>query len=582
MDCRYDFGGADYPLYGNKLYALMNLIDWVVLCFTLLAIVAYGTWRTRKQRDLNSYLRGGQEAGWATVGLSVMATQASAITFLSTPGQAFESGMGFIQFYFGLPIALILVSIVIVPLFYRLNVYTAYEFLENRFDLNTRLLTAFLFLVQRGLAAGITIYAPAIVLSTVLGWNLTQLNVIIGVLVIIYTVSGGTKAVSVTQKWQMAVIMGGMIFAFVLIMQYINENFSFMEAVKFAGANGKMQIVDLVPSFESRYTIWSGITGGLFLALSYFGTDQSQVQRYISASSVRQSRMGLMFNAILKIPMQFFILFTGVMLFVFYQGKEQPISFNQEVVEVVMNSDRKEEGAALLAEFKSIQQEKNSAIANTGLSMQKDIERLLADEARVKNSFNKISESINDEVPTKDSDYVFIRFILDYLPHGAIGLLLAVILSAAMSSTAGELNALATTTMNDFFTRLSKNELSDKQQVLYSKLITVGWGLLAISFALMANLFDNLIELVNILGSLFYGTILGIFVCAIFLKTVLARDVIIGAAIAEATVLFLFAGSHWGFLPINIGFLWFNVIGCGIVVIVALMVSKGGDGMDLA
>jgi SSS family transporter len=425
----------------------MNIYDWLVLGFTLFAIVAYGTWRTRKQRDLNSYLRGGQEAGWATVGLSVMATQASAITFLSTPGQAFESGMGFIQFYFGLPIALIIISIVVIPMFYKLNVYTAYEFLENRFNLNTRLLTAFLFLVQRGLAAGITIYAPAIVLSTVLGWNLTQLNIIIGILVIIYTVSGGTKAVSITQKWQMAVIMGGMVFAFILILQYIGEHFSFLEAVKFAGASGKMQIVDLEPNFESRYTIWSGLTGGLFLALSYFGTDQSQVQRYISASSVKQSRMGLMFNAVLKIPMQFFILFTGVMLFVFYQAEKQPISFNQEVIAQVLNSDQSDKGEKLMLQFDEIQNEKNALVKSSGLDKMDEIDRLQIDQASIKSEFNALSESINIDVPTKDSDYVFIRFILDYLPHGAIGLLLAVILSAAMSSTAGELNALATTTI---------------------------------------------------------------------------------------------------------------------------------------
>lgn len=555
----------------------MNIYDWLVLGFTLFAIVAYGTWRTRKQRDLNSYLRGGQEAGWATVGLSVMATQASAITFLSTPGQAFESGMGFIQFYFGLPIALIIISIVVIPMFYKLNVYTAYEFLENRFNLNTRLLTAFLFLVQRGLAAGITIYAPAIVLSTVLGWNLTQLNIIIGILVIIYTVSGGTKAVSITQKWQMAVIMGGMVFAFILILQYIGEHFSFLEAVKFAGASGKMQIVDLEPNFESRYTIWSGLTGGLFLALSYFGTDQSQVQRYISASSVKQSRMGLMFNAVLKIPMQFFILFTGVMLFVFYQAEKQPISFNQEVIAQVLNSDQSDKGEKLMLQFDEIQNEKNALVKSSGLDKMDEIDRLQIDQASIKSEFNALSESINIDVPTKDSDYVFIRFILDYLPHGAIGLLLAVILSAAMSSTAGELNALATTTMNDFVKRLGNQELDERKQVLYSKLITVGWGLLAIAFALAANLFDNLIELVNILGSLFYGTILGIFVCAIFLKSVKAREVIIGAIVAETLILFLFAGSHWDILPIGIGFLWFNVIGCLVVIITALMVSSGGD-----
>lgn len=560
----------------------MNALDWTVLAMTLATIVGYGTWRTRKQRDLDSYLRGGRESNWATVGLSVMATQASAITFLSTPGQAFESGMGFIQFYFGLPLALILISIVVVPLFYNLNVYTAYEFLEKRFDLNTRLLTAFLFLVQRGLAAGITIYAPSIVLSTVLGWDLTYLNIIIGLLVIIYTVSGGTKAVSITQKWQMAVIMGGMFFAFYMIIDYISPTFSFFEAIEFAGASGKMEIVNFDVDVKSRYTIWSGLTGGLFLALSYFGTDQSQVQRYISASSIKESRMGLMFNAILKIPMQFFILLTGVLLFVFYQIKEQPISFNQEVVALVMESDRADEGGELLAEFQHIQDEKKVVLQARSPEMNQMMNDLILSEKALKTEFNQISSDINASIPTKDSDYVFIRFILDYLPHGAIGLLLAVILSAAMSSTAGELNALATTTMSDFVKRLNNRVVDAKTEVLWSKLITVAWGLLAISFALMADLFDNLIEVVNILGSLFYGTILGIFVCAVFLKSIKARAVVIGAAIAEFLVLGLFIGNQFEWFTYNIGFLWFNVIGCLVVIIVSLLAGIGGKQNDLA
>lgn len=552
----------------------MNAIDWIVLGGTLFAIIAYGTWRTRRQRDLESYLRGGRDSSWFTVGLSVMATQASAITFLSTPGQAFESGMGFIQFYFGLPLALILVSVVIVPLFYKQNVYTAYEYLENRFDLNTRLFTAFLFLVQRGLAAGITIYAPAIVLSTVLGWDLRSLNIVIGALVIVYTVSGGTKAVSLTQKWQMAVIMGGMFFAFFMLIDYISPFMSFSEMVTFAGAQGKMEIVNFDFDISSRYTIWSGLTGGLFLSLSYFGTDQSQVQRYISASSLKESRMGLMFNAVLKIPMQFFILFTGVLLFVFYQMHEQPISFNREVVELVQSSDRAEEGSELLAQFERIQSEKTKIIKSNSQELpNQEFERLVAAEKSVKTAYNQIANEVDDAIPTKDSDYVFIRFILDYLPHGAIGLLLAVILSAAMSSTAGELNALATTTMNDFYQRLSKREIGPETQVRYSKLITVGWGILAILFALAADLFDNLIEVVNILGSLFYGTILGIFLCAVLFKIVRAKEVFIAALIAESFVLVIFFGEKFGLGILDIGFLWYNVIGAVLVVLISLMLS---------
>lgn len=551
----------------------MNIIDWIVLSCTLLAIVGYGTWRTRKQQNLDSYLRGGRDSKWFTVGLSVMATQASAITFLSTPGQAFESGMGFIQIYFGLPLALILVSAVIVPLFYKLNVYTAYEYLEGRFDLNTRLLTAFLFLIQRGLAAGITIYAPAIVLSVVLGWGLTELNIIIGLLVIVYTVSGGTKAVNITQKWQMAVIMGGMFFAFFMIVNQIAPFMSFTDAVVFAGESGKMNLVNFDFDFESRYTFWSGITGGLFLSLSYFGTDQSQVQRYISASSITESRMGLMFNAVLKIPMQFFILFTGVMLFVFYQAHEQPISFNQETINVVLSSERAEEGQALIAQFKDSETQKLDLVHNAVPNSSEEIRGLNAAQMEAKSSFKDLALTIDDDISTKDSDYVFIRFILEYLPHGAIGLLLAVILSAAMSSTAGELNALASTTMNDFVKRLSNREMTDKQLVRLSRMITVGWGLLAISFALMAKLIDNLIELVNILGSLFYGTILGIFICAIFIKRIGAKSIFYAAVLAELAVLFLFLGEKLNWYENEIGFLWFNVIGALGVILAAILIQ---------
>lgn len=550
----------------------MNALDWGVLAATLGAIVAYGTWRTRKQRDLNSYLRGGRDSDWLTVGLSVMATQASAITFLSVPGQAYESGMGFIQFYFGLPIALILVSAIVVPMFYKLNVYTAYEYLEDRFDLKTRLLTAFLFLIQRGLAAGITIYAPAIVLSTVLGWDLNQLNIIIGTLVIIYTVSGGTKAVSLTQKWQMTVIMAGMFFAFFTLIYYLSPYLSFMEAVDFAGSVGKMEIVNFSFDINERYTIWTGLTGGLFLSLSYFGTDQSQVQRYINASSVKGSRMGLMFNAILKIPMQFFILFTGVLLFVFYQVYEKPISFNSAVVETVMQSDSAASGQELMSKFQAIEQEKKARYEVKGAPF--DYEAAAASHAQqleLSKEFKEVATAVDAEVVTKDSDYVFIRFILDYLPHGAIGLLLAVILSAAMSSTAGEINALASTTMNDFYKRLTNDEVDAQTEVRTSKLITVGWGIIAIAFALLAQLVENLIEMVNILGSLFYGTILGVFVCAFYLKKTRGWHIFWAALFAEVSVLILF---WW----VDISFLWFNAIGCLLTILSALTLYISAPG----
>lgn len=544
----------------------MNSTDWIVLLSTLGFIVGYGTWRTFRQHDLNSYLRGGQDANWATVGLSVMATQASAITFLSTPGQAFESGMGFLQFYFGLPLALVILSVTFIPMFYKLNVYTAYEYLEERFDLNTRLLTAFLFLVQRGLAAGITIYAPAIVLSTVLGWDLNTMNILIGALVIIYTVSGGTKAVSITQKWQMAVIMGGMFYAFYMLIDHLSPHVDFLQALHVAGVHGKMEVVNFEIDVNQRYTIWSGLTGGLFLALSYFGTDQSQVQRYISGSNIRQSRMGLMFNAILKIPMQFFILLTGVLVFVFYQYMERPIHFNEQVVETVMQSDLKEEGSDMIAKFNVLQSEKQALMESDLEANRAELQSIEKQQVALNEEFGELALQVEPDAETKDADYVFIRWILDNLPHGAIGLLLAVILSAAMSSTAGELNALATTTMNDFIRRLRKDRSEQKGDVFRSKMVTVLWGVLAISFALSARLVDNLIELVNILGSLFYGTILGIFICAFYIKRVDHRSVLLAAVVAEASVLTLFFTS-------DIGFLWFNAIGCAIVVIFAHTMS---------
>ncbi|MEX2596027.1 MAG: sodium:solute symporter [Salibacteraceae bacterium] len=550
----------------------MNIYDWIVLLFTLGFIVTYGTWRTRKQKDLESYLRGGREAGWGTVGLSVMATQASAITFLSTPGQAFESGMGFLQFYLGLPLALILVSAIAVPLFYKLNVYTAYEFLENRFDLKTRLFTAFLFLLQRGLAAGITIYAPSIVLSSVLGWDLNTLNIIIGVLVIIYTVSGGTRAVSVTQKWQMGVILAGMVFAFYILVQYITQDITFTEAVKFAGANNKMEIIDFDFDFSSRYTIWSGLTGGLFLSLSYFGTDQSQVQRYLSASSVQESRRGLMFNAILKIPMQFFILFTGVMLFVFYQMNSTPVNFNGQAVEKIVMADQEGIAQKLVAKYNDLDAQKMELLKDPSITINDDKAiKLLAEIEQTRTAFEERASTVAPDIETNDADYVFIRFILDYLPHGAIGLLLAVILSAGMSSTAGELNALSTTSMNDYFKRLRPSiTRSEKMEVRISRLLTVGWGIIAITVALSARLFDNLIELVNLLGSLFYGTILGIFICAIFLKWLRGSSVFWAGILSEAMVLLLYA-----FFSEEIGYLMFNAIGCAGV----LILSTIGNGL---
>ncbi len=431
----------------------MSAIDWIILTGSLLFIVGYGTWKIKGGSNIQSYMRGDNESNWWAIGLGVMATQASAITFMSTPGQAYHDGMGFVQFYFGLPLAMIIISVTFVPLYHKLKVYTAYEFLENRFDLKTRSLTALLFLIQRGLAAGITIYAPSIILATILGWNLNLLNFIIGFLVIIYTVSGGVKAVSATQKQQMYIIMGGMFFAFFIILQSLPESVTFSKALQIAGAGEKLNILDFSFNPESRYTFWSGITGGLFLALSYFGTDQSQVGRYLSGKSVKESQMGLIMNGLLKVPMQFFILLVGVMVFVFYQFNKAPVFFNQSTLEKVENSASRNQLNLLQTKYDSIYTVKsslaNQIVQNHTEQTISSYQHILAEENNLK---SKIKELISNTLPgeeTNDKDYVFISFILNHLPKGLIGLLLAVIFSAAMSSTSSELSALATTTTID-------------------------------------------------------------------------------------------------------------------------------------
>ncbi|CDF79006.1 sodium iodide symporter [Formosa agariphila KMM 3901] len=552
----------------------MESLDWIILIGTLLAIVGYGTWKTRGSQNVQDYIRGGNQAQWWTIGLSVMATQASAITFLSTPGQAFNDGMGFVQFYFGLPIAMIIICMVFIPLYHRLKVYTAYEFLENRFDLKTRSLTAGLFLVQRGLAAGITIYAPAIILSAVLGWSLNQLNIIIGVLVIIYTVSGGTKAVSVTQKHQMAVIFTGMFIAFFLILSYLPDNINFSNALEIATVNDKMNILDFSFDFENRYTFWSGIIGGTFLMLSYFGTDQSQVQRYLSGKSLREMQLGLIFNGLLKVPMQFFILFVGVMVFVFYQFNESPIHFNPHAQEVVAASSYSDEFKALESEQHQLFEKKKTLLDAYVLapneSLKSEITTINSAEKTNRNEAKLVLEKAADEhqtkIETNDKDYVFIHFILNNLPRGLIGLLLAVILSAAMSSTASELNALASTTTIDIYKRSLAPDKDDMHYVKATKWFTFGWGILAICIACIAYLADNLIQLVNIIGSIFYGNVLGIFLLAFFFKHVKANAVFIAAIITQSVVIL---GWWQDWMP----YLWLNLFGCTLVIIVALCIQ---------
>ncbi|CAA0188532.1 sodium:solute symporter [Tenacibaculum maritimum] len=545
----------------------MELLDWIVLSITLVFIVGYGTYVTRKNASVDDYIRGGNDTKWWTIGLSVMATQASAITFLSTPGQAFHSGMGFVQFYFGLPIAMVVICMVFIPIYHQLKVYTAYEFLENRFDLKTRTLAAFLFLVQRGLAAGITIFAPAIILSAVLGWNLISLNIIIGVLVIIYTVSGGTKAVNVTQKQQMIIIFLGMLIAFYLVMEYLPKEITFVKALEIAGASGKMNVLDFSFDFSNRYTVWTGLIGGTFLMLSYFGTDQSQVQRYLSGKSARESQLGLIFNGLLKVPMQFFILLVGVMVFVFYQFNPSPLNFNPKANEAVYSSAYATTYKQLQETHQEIEQRKKELLLN-GIQTNElvSIKALNEQDAEVKDAAKEIIKKADASVETNDKDYVFIHFILNNLPRGLIGLLLAVILSAAMSSTASELNALASTTAIDLYKRNVAANRSEEHYVKASKWFTLGWGILAILVACVANLFDNLIQLVNIIGSIFYGNVLGIFLLAFFVKFVKGNAVFIAAIITQILIVLVW---YVDWLP----YLWLNLLGCVLVMGIATCIQ---------
>ena len=555
----------------------MAVIDWLVLSGTLLFIVGFGVWKTRGSKDVNDYVLGGNDSRWWTIGLSVMATQASAITFLSTPGQAFHDGMGFVQFYFGLPLAMIIICMVFVPIYHKLKVYTAYEFLESRFDLKTRTLAALLFLVQRGLSAGITIFAPSIILSAVLGWDLRTLNIIIGILVIIYTVSGGTKAVNVTQKQQMFIIMTGMFIAFFFILGYLPENITFEKALKIAGASDKLNILDFSLNTSSRYTFWSGITGGLFLALAYFGTDQSQVQRYLSGKTVRESQLGLIFNGLLKIPMQFFILLVGVMVFVFFQYNHSPLNFNPAATKAVMESPQAGDYKILEKEHLKLEAEKR--MAQNKFSAALDLKEYAAtQEAKMQiiniNNLEKsnreaarsLISQANKNAETNDKDYVFIHFILKYLPKGLIGLLLAVILSAAMSSTSSELNALGTITALDLYKRNKKEDFPPKHYVKITKLFTLFWGAIAILIACVANLFDNLIQLVNIIGSIFYGNVLGIFLIAFFFKFIKGNAVFVAAIITQCIVII-----GWTFDWMS--YLWLNAFGCGLIILLATILE---------
>ncbi|TDP02891.1 sodium:solute symporter [Flavobacterium sp. 245] len=562
----------------------MQLFDWIVLIVTLLFIVGYGSWKTKGSKNVEDFILGNNETPWYTVGLSVMATQASAITFLSTPGQAYHDGMGFVQFYFGLPIAMIVICITFIPLYHKNKVFTAYEFLEKRFDVKTRSLAAVLFLVQRGLGTGLTIYAPAIILSALLGWNLTIMNIIIGVLVIIYTFSGGTKAVNVTQKQQMFVIISGMFITFFLILHYLPNDMTFTSAMHIAGANDKMNIVDFSFDPEEKYTFWSGITGGFFLALSYFGTDQSQVGRYLSGKSVKESQMGLIMNGLLKVPMQFFILLTGVMVFVFFQFNPVPLNFNPNNKIVIEKSAFKEEYHTLEKKLDKLSEDKkvinllyidqlNQDYDNPIL--RKELVALSNKEKDLRDKAKEIISKADSNSETNDKDYVFFHFILHYLPKGLIGLLLAVIISAAMSSTASGLNALASTTAIDIYKRNVKGEKSEKHYLMATKFFTLFWGIVAILFACVGTLFENLIQLVNIIGSIFYGTVLGIFLVGFYLKRVQAKPMFYSALISQLTIFIIYYFMIYIYPSDQekLGYLWLNFIGANLTIVLSLLLQ---------
>ena len=564
----------------------MASLDWILLSSFLLFVAAYGTWKTRGKRDIQSFFLANQSTPWYIITISIMATQASAITFLSTPGQAYVDGMRFVQFYFGLPIAMVILSITAVPVFHKLKVFTAYEFLEQRFDLKNRALGSILFLIQRGLAAGFTILAPALIVSVILGWDFRLTIFMTGGLVILYTAAGGTDAVYKTHLLQMAIITAGMGAAFFMIFQKLPPDISFSNAVHVAGKLGKLNVVNFAFNWKDRYNFWSGLIGGGFLALSYFGTDQSQVQRYLSGRSIGQSRLGLLANGVVKVPMQFIILFIGAMIFVFYQFVTPPLFFNPVETANVKNSSYADVYKKLESKYDRLNAEKQEQIRKMLAAIEARQEADLADalqklrrtrqsEIDVRQEAVQLIKKGNPRAETNDTNFIFLSFVIHFLPAGLVGLVLAAILSASMSSSSAELNALASVTVIDIYKRIVKPRASDRHYLVASKLATIFWGLYAISFAQFANHLGSLIEAVNVMGSLFYGTILGIFFIAFYFKKVGGNATFAAALIAELSVLACYFFT-------DIPYLWFNVIGCVILVSLAhlmnpLWARKKGD-----
>jgi SSS family transporter len=555
----------------------MSELDWLVTGLTLSFIVFYGMWKSRNAQNIQGYLLADKQLPWYQVGFSVMATQASAITFLSAPGQGFSDGLRFVQFYFGLPLAMIVLCVTFIPIFHRLNVYTAYEYLEKRFDTKTRSLTAFLFLLQRGLSTGITIYAPAIVLSTILNIDLFTTIIINGILVITYTVYGGTKAVSYTQMLQMSIIFGGLIIATFIIIDLLKINVSFGEALQIAGKMDRLNAIDTTFDVDNKYNLWSGLIGGFFLQLSYFGTDQSQVGRYLTGSSIQQSRMGLLMNALIKIPMQFFILFIGVLVFVFYQFNTPPIFFNQYEINEIKKSNYATEFVSIEEQYKAANEAKGKDVINlvSALKTEDQVQINKAQSALqnaekqcldIKKKGTDLMLKNNEKADTNDTNFVFLIFVTKYLPHGVVGLLIAIIFLASMGSTASGLNSLASTTVIDFYKRHQKTEKNDRHYLTVSRISTLLWGVFCIIVALFAQKLGNLIEAVNILGSLFYGTILGIFLVAFYLKKVGSVAVFWAAVFTECFVIYAWINELSAFL-------WLNLIGTLLLMVLAFIIQ---------
>jgi len=558
----------------------VSTIDWIVLVVTLTGIVAYGIWKSRGTKNIEGYLLANKSLPWYHVGLSVMATQASAITFLSAPGQAYADGMRFVQFYFGLPLAMVVLCVTFIPIFHRLKVYTAYEYLEGRFDIKTRALTAFLFLLQRGLSTGISIYAPSIVLSSILGVDIAYTTVLLGVLVMLYSTYGGTKAVSYTQLLQMIIIFSGLIVAAVMVVYLLPAGVGFGDALHIAGKMGKLNAIDTHFDPSSRYNLWSGLIGGFFLQLSYFGTDQSQVGRYLTGSSITQSRLGLVMNGLVKIPMQAFILLIGVLVFTFYQFQAPPLHFNRveeaKVKSMPVYQQLEDEHAQLqaakrtqLTAFTAALHRSDEAGVDRAGAMLRQIEQKAA---ALRKEAAGLIQTADPQADTNDTNYVFLRFVTTYLPQGLVGLLIAIIFLASMGSMASGLNSLASTTVVDVYRRLIHRERGDAAYLRASRVATLAWGLFCIGAALYASRLGNLIEAVNILGSLFYGTILGIFVVAFYFKRIGGSAVFWGAVLAELLVVLFW----WMDL---FAFLWLNVVGCALVVgFAALFQTFSGRG----